>query len=150
MIFKELSQNCRKNFKPGNQSFSIKDLSLSQNTHRIGCYSISTLTNHTIFHVNIRSLNQHFNKLQYHFVKNFKYTIICLIESWLEDESNATHFRIVNYTFVNRCHFSKHQSTGIYVHDSIKAEVFDTEFKTILMLKCTTLLKKLVFCGLCL
>ena len=67
--------------------------------------------------------------------------------SW-KTESNASHFKINNYIFYNTCHVSKHQSIGIYVHDSIKAELFDTEFEKNLLLNCTPLLKK--FFGLCL
>ena len=62
-----------------------------------------------------------------------------LINIWLEDESNATHFKIDNLIIVNRCQFSRNQSTGIFVHESIKAEVFDTEFESIVLLKSKSL-----------
>ena len=145
MIFRERYPKLSDVFKPGKHSSSVKDPSRSyQNTHCFDCYSKSSLTILLVFDVKFRSLSKHFDELQNRVTKNFSYTIICLSEIWFEDES--THFKIDSYTFFNRFHVSKHQSTCIIVHDSIKAEVFNTEFENILLLKCTTLLKKSFLC----
>lgn len=60
--------------------------------------------NFSILHLNIRSLNKNFEDFKSFFLSlNFNYGVICLSETWCEDNIiNFNTFQIQNYTLIHQ------------------------------------------------
>ena len=84
--------------------------------------------NFSIFSVNIQSLNSKFDKLlaMLHDIRNhnYEFSLICLQETWLSDESDLSQFQIDNYTCISQGKLcSEHGGLMIYLHNDFKHKI---------------------------
>ena len=86
---------------------------------------VESLENHqrrfSVLSLNCQSLNAKFNKLLILIEElrqnNFKFSVICLQETWLEEGADTKQFYIPNYTCISQGkYWSKHGGLVTYIH----------------------------------
>ena len=83
--------------------------------------NVTTNTKFTVLHINIRSLNAHFDDLLSFLTSlNFCFPLICLSETWLSQNVPLSTLQIPSYKLIcqNR-QVGKGGGVAIYVHDNL-------------------------------
>src|SRR5688572_18018137 len=74
----------------------------------------------TLFHLNIRSLVQHFEDFgNYLAVTNVQFHLIALSEIWFKDSTNARRFQLPHYAMVHKQGIiMNYGGVALYIHES--------------------------------